>query len=67
MWFIRIILFFLVCATAFIILMAKPDRISYLAAVAELQTREIYVVKHGWHAGIVIPIDDIPENLIPEK
>ncbi len=29
------------------------------------QQKTIYLVSHGWHAGIVLPQADIPDNLLP--
>jgi uncharacterized protein (TIGR02117 family) len=29
--------------------------------------KSVYVVSHGWHTGLVVKVDDLPEGLLPEK
>ena len=66
---IRRILYYLAVFATLIILvsLAKPSRKSYLAQIKNQNAKYVYLVKHGWHAGIVISVKDIPEPLIPEK
>ncbi len=63
----RLVIFFLLCFAAFMLLMSRSDRTTYLASLNKQATLEIYIVKHGWHAGVVIPVSGIPEGLLPEK
>ncbi len=29
--------------------------------------RVVYIVNHGWHAGLALRVDDIPEGVLPER
>jgi uncharacterized protein (TIGR02117 family) len=44
-----------------------PSEATPAAGHAEKAQRTIYVVRHGWHTGIVVRHDDIPPRLWPES
>ncbi len=38
-----------------------------IASAQNKTTHPIYIIRHGWHTGLAVKINDIPKHLIPEK
>lgn len=64
----KFLLLLVLCVAAYIwALTTNPSREEYFRTLEALPTHDIWVSSNGWHTGIIVPLNQIPAALMPEK